>query len=222
MVEVLNGSFVCLKVDGDKDKELAAKFHLRGYPSIVFLNGDGEMVHMAAGFMPPAKFLEMLKAPAAELKKFDELKAALEKSPEDPKLNFDYALALFKRGKAEEGNAALDKVLACDPEDKAGFADDVDLARVEQMLAAKAFADAEAAIKTFMEKRPESDLLPKACLFLGVAEVNQNKFDEGIAVWKALIEKYPGAAEAKNAQAMIPRAEKRKEALQKKQETEGK
>ncbi|MEK7866820.1 MAG: tetratricopeptide repeat protein [Planctomycetota bacterium] len=164
----------------------------------------------------------MLKAPAEELKKFDALRAAQEKSPEDPKANYDFALALFKRGKAEEGNAALDKVLACDPGDQSGLADDVDLARVEQMLAAKAFADAEAATRAFMDKHAQSDLMAKAYLFLGAAEVNQNKFDEGIAAWKTGIEKYPTAAESKHAQALIAKAEKRKEGLQKKQEPEGK
>lgn len=222
MVAALNESFVCVKVDGDKEKDLAAKFHLRGYPSMVFLDGDGELVHSTAGFLPPAKFVEMLKAPAEEQKKYGALKEAVEKSPDDPKLNFDFALALLKRGKSEEGQSALDKVLACDPEDKSGLADDVDLARVEQMLAANAFADAEGATRAFMEKHAESDLMPKAYLFLGAAEVNQNKFDEGIAAWKTGIEKYPNAAESKHAQALIPKAEKRKESLQKKQEPEGK
>lgn len=216
VAKALNEGFVCVRLDAEAVGDLRARLRV-GKCDVAFLDGEGDLVFLATGFRPPARFLELLGQLSEEMKAFQELKESLAKSPDDPKLNYRHALELFKRGRIEDGLAALDRVAACDPGDQAGLADDVDLARVEQMLVEQAFADAEAALRRFLENRETSELLPKAYLFLGLAYVGQNRFDEGIATWRTGIERFPNAAESKYAQSMIPRAETQKEALQKKQ-----
>ncbi len=57
----LSRSFVCVKVDGDKEKELAARYKVEGYPTIIFTNSSGEEVHRVGEFMPADKFIAQMK-----------------------------------------------------------------------------------------------------------------------------------------------------------------
>lgn len=54
--------FVCVKVDGDKEKDVVQHYNVRGYPTIVFLNSKLEEVGRIPGYLPADKFLEQLKA----------------------------------------------------------------------------------------------------------------------------------------------------------------
>jgi thiol:disulfide interchange protein len=59
----LSHKFVCVRVDGDKEKTVAEHFKIEGYPTIVFTNSKMEEVHRVPGFMPPDGFIaEMKKA----------------------------------------------------------------------------------------------------------------------------------------------------------------
>ena len=49
---------VALKLDAEKEVELAKRFHVEGYPTIVFVNADGQEIAHLVGFMEPADFLK--------------------------------------------------------------------------------------------------------------------------------------------------------------------
>ncbi len=66
--EVLKVSrqFSCIKVDGDRNRELVRSYRVDGYPTIVFLDASGKEVHRVVGYRPAQAFLaEMQKALAA-------------------------------------------------------------------------------------------------------------------------------------------------------------
>lgn len=55
--------FVWLKVDAEKMPELAKKYNVTGYPTIVFARPDGKAVNVVIGYRTPAQFVaEMTKA----------------------------------------------------------------------------------------------------------------------------------------------------------------
>jgi len=64
----LSKSFVCIKVDGDKAKELVAKHQVKGYPTIFFTDKDGKEVHRIVGYEPAEKFLADMKAALEKVK----------------------------------------------------------------------------------------------------------------------------------------------------------
>jgi len=59
-VEEALKQFVCVKINAEKQKDLTQKFKVRGFPSTVFLEPNGEFIEVVPGYMPPENFLEML------------------------------------------------------------------------------------------------------------------------------------------------------------------
>lgn len=63
--EVFNENFINLKIDMEKGEgpALAKRYGVRAYPTLYFINGDGEVVHKIVGALGPDDFLER-SAPA--------------------------------------------------------------------------------------------------------------------------------------------------------------
>ena len=58
--EFFNKNFVNLKVDMEKGEgvQLAAKFAIRAYPTLLFINKNGDKVHLALGYMDATRLIE--------------------------------------------------------------------------------------------------------------------------------------------------------------------
>lgn len=58
-----NANFINVAVDGEKGEgiELARKFKIRGYPTLIYLNSNGEVIAQTAGFRNPKQFIEIGK-----------------------------------------------------------------------------------------------------------------------------------------------------------------
>ena len=60
-VQALSPRMVSVKVNAEKRKDLAAKYKVRGYPTILFLNPDETVRKSLRGFQPPEKFTPLLE-----------------------------------------------------------------------------------------------------------------------------------------------------------------
>ena len=67
-VAELAKSFVCVRIDGDKETELTAKFKVEGYPTIVFTNSKGEEKARIPGFAPAGDFAREMKGALAKVR----------------------------------------------------------------------------------------------------------------------------------------------------------
>lgn len=59
-----NESFVNIKIDMEKGEgpELAKKFEITGYPTLIFVNGSGEVIHRSMGSRPAVDFIDLGQA----------------------------------------------------------------------------------------------------------------------------------------------------------------
>ena len=55
-----NKNFICLKIDAESEegKKLAFKYRVKGYPTCIFANGTGKMIHDCIGCRPVDQLLE--------------------------------------------------------------------------------------------------------------------------------------------------------------------
>jgi thioredoxin-related protein len=96
-----NQHFINIKVDMEKGEgpRLAGRYRVNSYPTLLFLDEKGEVVHAAKGSRPADQFLGLGKAALAKNDKSDEYAKQYEEGDRSPELLRAYAYALLKSGK---------------------------------------------------------------------------------------------------------------------------
>lgn len=114
VVEFYNDNFINLKMDMEKGigPVFAQKHGVRGYPSLLFINAAGELVHRSLGFQDSNRFLELGQAAIDPNKQVVTLQKRFEAGEKDQEflLNFADALTLAgMEGYEEATQAYLDQ-----------------------------------------------------------------------------------------------------------------
>jgi thioredoxin-related protein len=60
-VNTLSNSFVCVKINGDIDRELVTKYNVRGYPTIVFFDSNGNLTTTHVGYASAADMAKIME-----------------------------------------------------------------------------------------------------------------------------------------------------------------
>jgi thioredoxin-related protein len=97
-----NKNFVSAKLDMEKGEgtKVAAKYRVQAYPTYLFINGEGEVVHQAAGAMGVQRFLALAQDANNPAKQMGALDKRFKNGDRDPQFLFDMAYA--------KSNAAAD------------------------------------------------------------------------------------------------------------------
>lgn len=56
-VNAASGKFICVKINAEKEPALAGKYGVSGYPTIIFLDSNGNVIRKIPGYLPPDGFL---------------------------------------------------------------------------------------------------------------------------------------------------------------------
>lgn len=113
--DFFNANFVNLKLDMEKGDNvaLAKKYEVRAYPTYLFLNADGELVHKGLGSMPADKFIEVAKAAADSENNF----SALSRKIKNGDLSKETVTKFLAQNPYDDGNGKLvDNYLQSIPE----------------------------------------------------------------------------------------------------------
>lgn len=110
--EFFNENFINAKIDMEKGEgiEIAKQFAIRAYPTLLFVNGDGELVHRAVGARDAAGLLELGKVANNPETQIMSMVKRFEKGDRDPEFLKTYAIAAKESGMSdakEVGNAYL-------------------------------------------------------------------------------------------------------------------
>ncbi|MFH2137771.1 MAG: thioredoxin family protein [Candidatus Omnitrophota bacterium] len=65
-VAELAKNFVCVKINADKFPQLTKEYNVQGFPSTVYLRPDGTRIEVIPGYMPPAKFMQVMNKMLAD------------------------------------------------------------------------------------------------------------------------------------------------------------
>lgn len=107
------GQLVPLKVDAEKEgAELAKKYEVQGYPTILFIDATGEVFGSIGGYMPPAGFLESMQSVVDVYKVYPAAVEALKKDPNDGMANATMARVFGARHDVEKATESLKRAEA--------------------------------------------------------------------------------------------------------------
>jgi thiol-disulfide isomerase/thioredoxin len=101
---------VAIKLDAEKEVEIAKRYHVEAYPTILFLKNDGSEVDRIIAFKQPAEFLEEAKSLIAGKSAVERVREKMAGKENDPMQREQLGNALAGRGKNEE---ALTEYLWC-------------------------------------------------------------------------------------------------------------
>lgn len=65
-VQELAGSFISVKVNGDRNRSVLGKYGVRGFPTIVFLDGKGSVIDKVVGYLGPQDMASRMKGVLAK------------------------------------------------------------------------------------------------------------------------------------------------------------
>lgn len=90
---VANEHLIPIEIDAEKGDgiELAKKYRIGGYPTMVFLNAEGEEVDRIPGYLPADDMVGELTRIVNGIDTYPALKARLENSPNDPDIIIKFA-----------------------------------------------------------------------------------------------------------------------------------
>ena len=74
-----------MKVDAEKGEgvDLAQRYHITGYPTIIFARATGGEVDRIIGYLPPDRFLEELDRITSGVNTLESIRAEIEQDPQD-------------------------------------------------------------------------------------------------------------------------------------------
>ena len=99
--QYFNANFINVKMDMEKGEgpELSSKYNVTAYPTYLFINPKGEVVHQGLGGMPGAEFIEVAKQAMGKVDNSKEFEKAYTAGKRDPALVLKYVHALNRAGK---------------------------------------------------------------------------------------------------------------------------
>ncbi|MEM9819646.1 MAG: DUF255 domain-containing protein [Bacteroidota bacterium] len=96
-----NKNFINMKIDMEKEPGIAfqRKYPVAAYPTLYFIDGDGQVVHKTKGGRQIGAFIELGKTAIGKNDKSGDYAEAYEKGDRSPELVYNYVKALNKAGK---------------------------------------------------------------------------------------------------------------------------
>lgn len=102
---------ICLKVDAEADRKLAAKFAVTAYPTVIFVKPDGSVLDRFVGYLDPKGFLTAATNAVSGNDTLTRAKKAMKAADEhDPVARMRYAESLAQMGRYDD---ALKELLWC-------------------------------------------------------------------------------------------------------------
>lgn len=192
VVDYANAHQINWKTDAEKEgKDLAKKYNVTGFPTLVFIDAEGNEIDKIVGFYPAPDFL-------ASMKKINDRKSSLTYLQEyynsnktDLKANLDLANKLIETGKSSDAKPYLTYIVENDASNSAGYTDDAELLLSMMEVKDKNAEGYIADVTMLLDKYPGTNLDKDAKLFLSDKYQESNNDEKTFAVLSELTEKNP-------------------------------
>lgn len=161
-----NANQVNYKIDAEKGEgiEFAKKYKIQGFPSILFLDGDGNEIDRVYGYVPMKDFKEIMMDFNKGVNTFSYLKEAAAKDPGNIEISLKLADKYSMYGEDDKAKELLNRIIELDAQNTKGKTDDA-------KFRLASYSEKEQKIKnleSFIKDNPDSDQLKDA--YVSVSE----------------------------------------------------
>ncbi len=173
------------KIDAEKGEgiDLAKKYGVKGYPTIVFANSDGNEIDRIYGYLPAEQFLQRMKDYNNGVKTYGSIKKMLEDNPDDPVANYLMADKITSNGIEGDAKSYLTKTITEDPTNEKGYTDDAKF-----MLAY--LNEDPVALKAAITEYPNSEKVKDGYLSIASYYADKGDYKQAETYYKDAFSKY--------------------------------
>ncbi|MCX5799820.1 MAG: thioredoxin family protein [Candidatus Eisenbacteria bacterium] len=178
--------FVCLKINAERERQLARQFRISAYPIIVFLSRDGIEIKRIYGYVTAAVLDAALDGILNDKGTLDARAEKHKKNPGDVEMGYLYADELMAKGQFKEATKILEKIVR-DPSQKRKADATLNLAvcRFKQ----GSYESAVSELAKFSSRFKSSERIDEAQLFYGLSLLASGQRGKGVDVLKRLQER---------------------------------
>jgi thioredoxin-related protein len=152
----VNTNLVPIKIDAEKGEgiDIAKKYKVRGYPTILLITADGQEIDRVLGFVPPDPFLKNITDYVNGVGTIGSLKARLAEEPNDPATVYAVASKYAERNDYADAAEQFKHLLALDPGNTLGHREE---ARYIIAMASYREEKDPTGLKAFVREFPSSE-----------------------------------------------------------------
>lgn len=199
-VTAFSNKFVNMKVDCEKGEgvELAKRFKIMNYPTIVFLKSDGAEIDRHIGYLGPKDFLQLMKNYYNGVNTLDYFLSKMNEDGDDVDLVFTVAVKYVDRADRDAAIPLLDRVMELDPDNEKGYAERALMQKADAERKAGNLDMAIAHARSFIEKYPDSENAKSVLYDLAYYQEKAGALNDALATHRELLSRYPDDTGAMN------------------------
>ena len=191
--------FVCVRLDAAKDADSARKFDVRGAPTILLLDGEGNERSRVTGLVEKSVLLGKLSEARRSKLTFLEARRLALRDPANVQANWKVAETYLEEGREDLAEPNLRNVIGHDEENRYGYTDNAMFALGFVLGKRGQYAQAVYSLKHLIERWPSFKDKDKALYCLGLSQLALGQQEQGRATLEELIREFPDGAVAKAA-----------------------
>jgi TolA-binding protein len=199
--------FVCARVNAATQADLVRKFDVRGAPTILLLDGDGNEMTRVTGLVDKPALLAKLSEARRSKLTFREAKRLASQNPGDVQANWKVAEGYLEDGREDLAEPHLRNVVEHDAENRYGYTDNAMFALGYCLGRRGEYAQAVYSFEHLLERWPNFKDKDKALYCLGLSQLALGRRDKGRAALEQLLREFPDASVVKSAKAALEKLE---------------
>ena len=102
VIKLARESFIFVKIDTDRDRELSAKYQISSLPTFIFFGPNGGLLQRAPGFIVPARFVPMMNDVLTESREVAKLVEKIKANPDDDETALNLLPIYIRRQQFDE------------------------------------------------------------------------------------------------------------------------
>jgi TolA-binding protein len=195
--------FVCVRLDAAKQGDDAHKLDVRGAPTILLLDGEGNEMSRVAGLVGKEQLLAKLDEAKRSKLTFREARRQAMKNPSDVQANWKVAETYLEEGHEDLAEPCLRNVIDHDEQNQYGYTDKAMFALGFALGKRGEYAQAAYSFEKLLERWPQYKDKDKALYCLGLSDLAIGQKEKGRARLEQLLQEFPNNSIAKSAQAAL-------------------
>lgn len=181
-----NANQINWKIDAEKGEgpDLAKKYGVKGFPTIIFTSSDGTEIDRIYGYLPAEQFLVKMKDYNAGVNTYSSIKKLLDENPEDAGYNYMMAEKITSSGLEGDSKVYLNKTISLDPNNEKGYTDDAKF-----MLAGSDEVNPDV-LNALIAEYPNSEKLKDGYVMLASYYSEKNDYKAADEIYNTAFQKY--------------------------------